>query len=293
MLLIPILTIGQNTSLSMFDNLVGKTWKAEGSWRNGSKFYQEIDFKYSLDSSIVLSESIGFVDEKQTELGKRNHGIRQYDKNSKTVKFWEFDVFGGLTEGEVFNEGKSVFYQYKYGHSRVTDMWEYVNDSNYNFKVGEYIKGKWSQIYLTTQFKQIDNPDIEQVFSIAKVRLTGIWSSPAWDGQLDESWSIDQNGHLIQEAKYSENQKVLFESSNKMEIVDNELILFSVIKGSNPKIFKATSWSKNSITFENSDYTNPNKVIYNFISNNEFHRSISGLENNKISKYTFKFKILE
>lgn len=292
-LLIPFLSHGQNIPLSIFEHLVGKTWKAEGNWGDGSKFSQEIDFKYSLDRSIVIAESIGFVDEAQTQLGMRNHGIRQYDPASNTIKFWEFDVFGGLTEGIVINEGKNIIYQYQYGDAKVTDKWEYVNDSTYNFKVGEYVNGQWSQIYLSTQFMQINQPDVAAVFSLAKSNLIGSWSSPAWDGRLDESWELDKNGHLIQSAQYIEDQKVLFESSNKMEMVNNELILFSVIKGSNPKIFKATSWSENSITFENSDYTNPDKVIYDFISDKEFHREISGIENNEFSKYTFKFKPLE
>ena len=292
-LLIPILTFGQSNELAMFDNIVGKTWKGEGSWGDGSKFLQEIDIRYSLDSSIVLSESIGFVDKEKTKLGMRNHGIRQFDKASNTIKFWEFDVFGGLTEGIVFNEGKNLIYQYNYGASKVTDMWEYLNDSTYNFKIGEYKNGQWIQTYLTTQFKEINKLDIKDIYSIAKNNLVGNWTSPAWDGQLNESWSIDNNGHLSQSAEYIENQKLLFESGNKMEIANNELILFSVIKGSNPKIFKAISWSKNSITFENSDYKNPNKVTYKFLSNNEFHRTISGMENNELSNYTFKFKVVE
>ena len=292
-LLIPIFTIGQSTDLSMFDNLIGKTWKAEGNWGDGSKFLQEITITSSLDSSIVVSESIGFVNKKRTKLGMRNHGIRQFDNKSNTVKFWEFDVFGGLTEGFVFSIGKNLAYQYKYGDSKVTDMWEYVNDSTYNFKIGEYENGQWIQTYLTTQFKEINKLDIQDIYSMAKNNLIGNWTSPAWEGQLKESWSIDKNGHLTQSAEYIENQKVLFESVNRMEIVYNELILFSVIKGSNPKIFKATSWSKNSITFENSDYKNPNKVIYKFLSNNEFHRSISGMENNNLSNYTFRFKMAE
>ncbi len=290
-ILFPIIVIGQDTKLSMFQNIVGKTWKAEGSWGDGSKFYQETYFHYDLDSLIVLAESTGFVDLNQTKLGKRNHGIRQYDAISEEILFWEFDIFGGLTKGSVFQDGKNIIYQYKYGDSKVTDMWEYVNDTTYNFKVGEYKNGNWSQIYLTSQFKQTNNLSVNEIFSIAKENLNGSWSSPAWDGQLNESWSLDKNGHLTQSSRYIENQEILFESQNKMEIVDNELILFSIIKGSNPKIFKATSWTSNSITFENSDYNNPNKVKYHFISPSEFKRTISGIEDNKPSRYTFKFKL--
>ncbi len=151
-LFISIVTFGQQSKLSIFDNLVSKTWKAEGKWGDGSKFVQETTFKYSLDKKIVIAESIGFVDKAQTKLGPRNHGIRQYDATTNTIKFWEFDVFGGLTEGTVFAEGKNIVYQYKYGNSVVTDMWEYVDDSTYNFKVGSYENGKWKQVYLSTKF---------------------------------------------------------------------------------------------------------------------------------------------
>jgi len=144
--------MGQKTELSIFDPLVSKTWKAEGNWGDGSKFVQEISFEYGLKATIVLVKSMGFIDKEQTQLGVRNHGIRQFDTVSGQVKFWEFDVFGGRTEGIVIAEGKNILYQYKYGNSLVTDMWEYVNDTTYNFKVGDYQNGMWKQIYLDTQF---------------------------------------------------------------------------------------------------------------------------------------------
>ena len=152
-LLISIMTYGQESQLSIFDNLVGKTWKAEGNWANGSKFKQKIKINYSLDSTIIIVNSVGFVDKEQTKLGLRNHGIRQFDKQTKKIKFWEFDVFGGLTKGIVFSEGKNIIYQYNYGDLTVTDMWEYVDELTYNFKVGDYKDGVWKQIYLNTQFK--------------------------------------------------------------------------------------------------------------------------------------------
>ena len=107
-----------------------------------------------LDSTIVIAKSIGFINKEQTKLGLRNHGIRQYDKITKSIKFWEFDVFGELTKGSVFSEGKNIVYQYTYGTSTVTDMWEYVNDSTYNLIVGTYENGEWKQVYLSTKFKK-------------------------------------------------------------------------------------------------------------------------------------------
>ncbi len=148
----PIVTMAQNTELSIFENLVGKTWKAEGKWGDGSKFMQEITFKYDLEKTIITARSKGFIDKEQTQMGDRNMGIRKFDSATKTIKFWEFDVFGGVTEGNVSVEGKNIIYQYKYGTSVVTDMWEYVDDSTYNFKVGTYEKGEWKQVFLNTQF---------------------------------------------------------------------------------------------------------------------------------------------
>ncbi len=144
--------IAQDTELSIFENLVNKTWKAHGNWGDGSKFMQEITFKYDLEKTIITAKSKGFIDKEQTQIGDRNVGVRKFDTASKTIKFWEFDVFGGVTEGKVIAEGKNIIYQYQYGTSVVTDMWEYVNDNTYNFKVGTYEKGVWKQIYLSTQF---------------------------------------------------------------------------------------------------------------------------------------------
>jgi len=152
LLVLPVLTFAQESKLSVFDNLVGKTWIANGSWGNGAEFKQEIEFNFDLEGTIVTAKSKGFVDQKQTKLGSRNLGIRKFDAESKQIKFWEFDVFGGVTEGIVILDGDNILYQYDYGGTLVTDMWEYVNDSEYNFKVGSYINGKWEQIFLNTKF---------------------------------------------------------------------------------------------------------------------------------------------
>ncbi|WP_299244260.1 hypothetical protein [uncultured Aquimarina sp.] len=143
----------QETDLSIFKNLVEKTWKAEGKWGDGTLFKQETIFKYDLDNTLVISKSKGFTDKNQTKYGSRNHGIRKFDSETKTIKFWEFDIFGGVTTGTVTIDKKNLIYQYQYGESLITDMWEYVDDYTYNFKVGDYTDGNWKQVYLETQFK--------------------------------------------------------------------------------------------------------------------------------------------
>ncbi len=152
------ITLAQESDLSVFKPFTGKTWKAEGNWGDGTKFKQEIEFKFDLDSTIVITKSNGFTNKEQTKYGPRNHGVRKYDDTTKTILFWEFDVFGGVTEGIVKINGKNLIYQYEYGDSVVTDMWEYIDDNTYTFKVGNYQEGQWKQVYLETQFK-VSNTD--------------------------------------------------------------------------------------------------------------------------------------
>ena len=149
----------QETELSIFDNLVDKTWKASGNWESGAKFEQEISMDYSLDGKIVIVNTKGFIDPNQTVMGLRNHGIRMYDRNSGKIKFWEFDIFGGVTEGIVFAREKNIFYQYLYADTMLTEMWEYVNDSSYNLQIGVYQNETWAKIFLNTQ---LNTPPVEK-----------------------------------------------------------------------------------------------------------------------------------
>lgn len=167
----------QEKALSIFEPLMGKTWEAHGNWRNGTKFKQEVTFEYSLDSTLVITRSKGFTDQEQSRYGDRNHGIRKFDNDNNVIEFWEFDVFGGVTHGEVVQDGKNILYHYRYGESRITDMWEFEDHGTYNFTVGEYSNGKWKQKYLETQFKAAD-PSFDfhfdhQSLIVAKLIETG------------------------------------------------------------------------------------------------------------------------
>ncbi|WP_209400661.1 hypothetical protein [Pseudozobellia sp. WGM2] len=151
--LMPVVLMAQDNSLTIFKSLENYTWKAEGTWGDGSKFKQEISLKFSLDNKIVIVESLGFTNKEQTEFGLRNHGIRQYDEKLKKIRFWEFDVFGNLTEGTVESEEKNLKYMYDYGGTFVTEMWIYKDEKTYDFIVGVYENGEWKQKFLETEFK--------------------------------------------------------------------------------------------------------------------------------------------
>lgn len=152
-ILMSVTITAQNNALLGFENLVNKTWFADGEWSNGTKFKQEVSYTFDLNRTIVITNSKGFVNQEQTKFGNRNHGIRQYNSKTKTIEFWEFDVFGDLTKGTVELKDKNIFYHYKYGESNVTDCWEYINDNIYKFTVGNYVDGEWKAVYLQTEFK--------------------------------------------------------------------------------------------------------------------------------------------
>lgn len=164
----------QENHLDFFEPLMGRTWKAEGTWGDGSPFKQEIVFSYALGNTLVNVESKGYTDQERTQFGPRNHGVRKYDPDSKTIKFWEFDVFGGVTTGTVVAEGKNLRYAYAYGESTVTDLWEYVNDNAYNFKVGDYQNGEWKQVYLSTQFIAEPKKDLDFQFDHQSLVVTNL-----------------------------------------------------------------------------------------------------------------------
>ncbi len=274
----------QSTDWGAFHNLMDKTWEAEGKWGNGSKFKQEVQFSFDLNQQIIVAESKGFTDQAQTQFGNRNHGIRKYDPKQEKFVFWEFDVFGGVTQGEVILEDKNIIYQYQYGTTMVTDMWQFVNDSTYQFIVGNYEDGSWKQKYLETTFQEKKK---DSLLNLIKDKLLGTWTSKAWDGTLEENWTY-KNDRIEQTAIYQENGAILYEAQNFMEVKGGTLLISTVIKDGTPKIFRATTISADTIIFENKDYKNPSKVTYFFLAN-AFHRTIEGIENGAKSTYTFKF----
>lgn len=154
--MLPIVTQAQKQHLSGFENLVNKVWVAEGSWSNNTPFKQEIHFTFQLNNTIVIANTKGYTNKAQTNFGNKNHGVRQYNTKTKTIDFWEFDIFGNLTKGTVEIKGKDIWYYYNYGDTTMADHWKYKNNNTYLFTVGSFKNKKWETIYLKTQFKVKD-----------------------------------------------------------------------------------------------------------------------------------------
>ena len=279
---------GQNEVTDLFAPLLGHSWRASGQWGDGSPFYQEIRFETNLEGQMVVAYSNGYVDQDQSVKGERNIGLRRWDSAQGKFLFWEYDVFGGLTTGTISNEGKSIRYNYTYGELKLTDQWEYIDDNTYGFKVGQWDGQNWTATYLDTTFKKVEVSPIANIFKTLKMSLPGKWQSKAWDGLLDEHWWVDADGNLRQTASYSENGVVSYKAKNKIELIDDQLVLISLIEGSDPRVFQATFFDDKQVVFFNSMYENPSRVTY-LIEDGSFQRIIGGMEDGKPSRYTFNF----
>ena len=121
-------------------------------------------------------------------------------------------------------------------------------------------------------------------------KLSGSWKASAFSGELHETWTMGTDGWMQQQGYYIEQNDTSYSAKTKIEKVGNTVILFSVIKDSNPKIFKAVTIAENVLVFENKDYKNPFQVHYEFIDNNNYTRTITGYEQDSLVSYKFEFQ---
>ena len=136
--------------------------------------------------------------------------------------------------------------------------------------------------------------DVQKVDNLnLSPKLSGSWIAKAFNGELHESWNLANDGWILQKGYYIERNDTSYSAQTKIEKVNNVLVLFSVIKNSNPKIFQATERSDSKIVFENKDYKNPYEVIYEFIDKDNYRRTIKGLENDSLVTYIFDFKKID
>ena len=121
-------------------------------------------------------------------------------------------------------------------------------------------------------------------------KLTGKWIAKAFDGELHEEWILNEFGWMQQNGYYIENNDTSYAAKTQIQKVGDDIILFSVIRNSNPKIFKSVQFDENEILFKNDDYKNPFEVKYEFLSEKNYRRTIKGTENDSLVIYNFNFE---
>jgi hypothetical protein len=144
-------------------------------------------------------------------------------------------------------------------------------------------------IICTIFFSCNENHKVKDQLNL-ETKLSGKWIAKAFDGELHEEWKLNSNGWMQQAGYYIENIDTSYTAITQIQKVENDIILFSVIKNSNPKIFKSISLEENKIIFENNDYKNPYQVKYEFLSSKKYKRTIRGYENDSLVIYEFNFK---
>ena len=145
--------IAQDNPLEKLSNLVGGKWVIDTQWENGGKFRQEYIYEWGLNEKIIKVKTFGTVNMETGEFGLRNEGIRTYDKRENKIKFWEFDVFGGMITGEVRIEENDIHFNYLYpvgGEIKeMVDLWEYVDVNKYRYKVRMKAGDKFKELLST------------------------------------------------------------------------------------------------------------------------------------------------
>ena len=121
-------------------------------------------------------------------------------------------------------------------------------------------------------------------------KLSGKWIAKAFDGELHEEWKLGNDGWMKQEGYYIEKSDTSYAAKTQIQKVGEDIILFSVIRNSTPKIFKSIVSEDNKIVFENNDYKNPFQVKYEFISDNKYRRTVKGIENDSLVIHEFNFE---
>lgn len=154
---LPALT--KEESYSKYSNLLGGIWATKGKWQSGSEYHQEILVETELSKNIFTVKTQDYVDSKKFDNARRNYGIRAWDDKEKKMKFWEFDVFGGIITGEILFEGNNIYHIYVYpmksGETKtLVDAWIYVDNDTYTFKIAEYANGKPGKEFITSTYKR-------------------------------------------------------------------------------------------------------------------------------------------
>lgn len=121
-------------------------------------------------------------------------------------------------------------------------------------------------------------------------KLIGKWKATAFDGELHDEWNLNEDGWMMQEGHYIEKNDTAYSAVTVIQKINDEIILLSVIKNSDPKVFKAISVKENEMVFENSDYKNPFEVKYEFLSKDKYKRTIKGYESDSLVTYIFNFE---
>lgn len=128
------LLYAQESSLSVFDNLLESTWISEGKQLGGHDGKTVKEISTGLNGKIIKVKTYT-TDPETLEFGLRNEGIRTFNSETKQLEFYEFDKNGGVSKGIIIVEDNNIHYQYSYGDLLLRDSWIYQSSDEYLYRV--------------------------------------------------------------------------------------------------------------------------------------------------------------
>lgn len=143
--------------LMPFEALMNATWKAEGKWKDGKPFKQEVTYSWSDDQESVNMVTKSYLDSTGTNFGEFSDAVHMWDTISNSIKFNLEDIHGNVIEGDVKTKQKTIMYEYVYENelgvkTYMTDALIWIKPDKYMFKVGTREEDEWKDVYLETYF---------------------------------------------------------------------------------------------------------------------------------------------
>lgn len=156
--LFPVFLFAQeNIMLMPFEPLMNATWKAEGKWKDGKPFQQEVTYNWGPNEDKVLMKTSSYLDTTFTAFGHFSDGVHTWDTISNSIKLSVKDIHGKVIEGSVKTKQKTILYEYAIENelgmkTYMTDALIWIKPDKYMFKVGTMEGEEWKEVYLETYF---------------------------------------------------------------------------------------------------------------------------------------------
>jgi hypothetical protein len=146
-----------NIMLMPFEPLMNAEWKAEGTWKDGKPFRQEITYRWGAQEQDVRMETKSYLDTTYTKFGLFSEGVHTWDTITNSIKFLLKDIRGNEIEGTVRTKVKTILYEYAYENelgvkTYMTDALIWIKPDKYMFKIGTMKDNEWEEVYLETYF---------------------------------------------------------------------------------------------------------------------------------------------
>lgn len=123
--------------------------------------------------------------------------------------------------------------------------------------------------------------------------LLGKWENKSAEGTLSETWKKQNDSTFDGRSYFISGKDTLFSEAIRLLERNAKWYYIPTVGNQNQQqstIFKMTYFSGKQLVFENLKHDFPQKITYNRIGNDSIIAEISGIQNGKTKKETFRMK---